>query len=282
MSPEVLQTTPLTASHPDKSHDTALVVRLRSVRLEIVMRVLTNASASSPRCSACSPDSEEFGEPSRAHEPRAVGQAAGQPQSSRELLGGLGQTARCHPEQWSARTSCGIAPLLPARRRLRGGSLPAHRPRAAHQLPALPHRAPPPDPALQLHRTHLRRNPPPGKGDRPAAWRDRLPVPCVGRPGPGLPRLARAHHDPARPALAAGPAPPTPRPTHPDPTTHPRRAKRPQDCRSRRLTCTQQGSRVRQFTPLLGRHLYMSRHTRLVPTLDSSGESKTDCAPPDC
>ncbi len=52
MSPEVLQTTALTASHPDKSHDTALVVRLRSVRLEIVMCVLTNASASSPRCSA--------------------------------------------------------------------------------------------------------------------------------------------------------------------------------------------------------------------------------------
>ena len=45
-------------------------------------------------------------------------------------------------------------------RRLRGhgrrplplrGDVPAHRPRTAHQLPALPRRAPPPDPAQQLH-----------------------------------------------------------------------------------------------------------------------------------
>src|SRR4029453_12970047 len=79
----------------------------------------------------------------------------------------------------------------------------------------------------------FRRNPPPDQGDRSAAWRDQLPVAGVGRPRPGLPRLARAHHDPARPALAAGPAPPAPRPTHPDPTTPPRRSERPHNSRRR-------------------------------------------------
>jgi putative transposase len=116
----------------------------------------------------------------------------------------------------------------------------------------------------------FRRNPPPDQGDRSAAWRDQLPVAGVGRPRPGLPRLARAHHDPARPALAAGPAPPAPRPTHPDPTTPPRRSERPQDSRSRRLTCTQRGSRIRRFTPLLGRHPARSGHgsTNLEGGLD--------------
>ena len=35
--------------------------------------------------------------------------------------------------------------------------------------------------ALQLHRTHLRRDPPAGEGDRPAARRSKLPEPGVGR-----------------------------------------------------------------------------------------------------
>jgi transposase-like protein len=84
--------------------------------------------------------------------------------------------------------------------------------------------------------------PPPDQGDRPAARRDQLPVAGVGRPGPGLPRLARAHHDPARPAIAARPAPPAPGPTYPDPTTDPRRSERPHDSRSCRLTCRQRGA----------------------------------------
>ena len=75
-----------------------------------------------------------------------------------------------------------------------GRQLPAHRPGAAHQLPALPRRAPQADPALQLHRAHLRRDPPPGQGHRPAPRRDQLPQPRLGRPGPRLPRLARREH----------------------------------------------------------------------------------------
>jgi hypothetical protein len=44
----------------------------------------------------------------------------------------------------------------------------------------VPARAPPPDPALQLHRTHLRRNPPTRQGLRPAARRGQLPLHRVG------------------------------------------------------------------------------------------------------
>ena len=70
--------------------------------------------------------------------------------------------------------------------------------RRTDRLPAVPRRAPPPDPAFQLHRAHLRRDPPPGQGHRPAPRRDQLPHPGLGRPGPRQPRLARRqHHDPA-------------------------------------------------------------------------------------
>ena len=57
-----------------------------------------------------------------------------------------------------------LRPRLPGR-----GQVPARRPRAADQLPAFPSRAPPPDPALQLHRTHLRRDPPAREGDPKAS-----------------------------------------------------------------------------------------------------------------
>src|SRR5215467_6150659 len=60
---------------------------------------------------------------------------------------------------------------------------------------------------LQLHRAHPRRDPPKGQGHRPAPWPDQLPHPGLGRPGPGLPRLARIHHDLRRPAAPARPAP---------------------------------------------------------------------------
>ncbi len=76
------------------------------------------------------------------------------------------------------------------------------------------------DPALQLHRAHLRRDPPPHQGHRPAARRDQLPHPPLGRPGPRLGRLARREHDPRRPPPPAGPAPLTARTTHPAPATH--------------------------------------------------------------
>jgi catechol 2,3-dioxygenase-like lactoylglutathione lyase family enzyme len=67
-----------------------------------------------------------------------------------------------------------VRPRVPGR-----GQVPAVRSRAADPLPAFPGRTPPPDPALQL-RTHLRRDPPAGEGDRPTARRDILPQPRVG------------------------------------------------------------------------------------------------------
>ena len=76
--------------------------------------------------------------------------------------------------------------------------MPARRPGGADRLPAVPRRAPPADPALQLHRADLRRDPPPRQGHRPAPRRDQLPHPGLGRPGPGLPRLARPDHDQRR------------------------------------------------------------------------------------
>ena len=107
------------------------------------------------------------------------------------------------------------------------------------RLPAVPRRAPPPDPALQLHRAHLRRDPPPRQGHRPAPRRDQLPHPGLGRPGPGLPRLARPDHDrdglrllqdlrrslldPPRPAAA----------TH---RHHQPGRRQPRNCQSHRLT----------------------------------------------
>ncbi|HSU12253.1 MAG TPA: IS256 family transposase [Pseudonocardia sp.] len=77
-----------------------------------------------------------------------------------------------------------------------------------------------PHPALQLHRTHLRRDPPPGQGHRPAPRRDQLRVPGLGGPGPGLARLARLHRHHHRNPATPRPAPPTPRSTHTDPPTH--------------------------------------------------------------
>jgi putative transposase len=63
-------------------------------------------------------------------------------------------------------------------------------------------------------------NPPPHQGHRPAPRRDLLPDPGLGRPGPGLPRLARPDHDQRRPPAAAGPAPLPARPAPPAPATH--------------------------------------------------------------
>jgi len=79
-----------------------------------------------------------------------------------------------------------------------GGQVLAVRPGTADQLPALPARTPPPHPALELHRAHLRRDPPPGQGHRSAARRDVLPQPGLGRAQPRLPRLARHDHDTGR------------------------------------------------------------------------------------
>ena len=71
---------------------------------------------------------------------------------------------------------------------------------------------------------------------RPAR-RGQLPQPRLGRPGQGLPRLARPdHHQPRHPP-APRPPPPAPRPahTHPPPESG-RRERVTGKCRSRRLT----------------------------------------------
>jgi transposase-like protein len=107
----------------------------------------------------------------------------------------------------------------------------------AHQLPALPARASPPDPALQLHRTHLRRDPPPRQGHRPAAQRGQLPQPRLGRPRPCQPRLARDDDDTDRDQNAQRSASPTTRPANPDPPTRHHQDHRG-NCWSRRLTST--------------------------------------------
>ena len=120
-----------------------------------------------------------------------------------------------------------------------GDEVPDHRPGRADRLPAVPRRAPSPRPALQLHRAHLRRDPPPHQGHRPAPRRDQLPHPGLGRPGPGLGRLARPGHDQRRAAPPAGPAPLAARTTRPAAATHrhhqPRR-RQPRNCQHRRLT----------------------------------------------
>jgi transposase-like protein len=93
----------------------------------------------------------------------------------------------------------------------------------------------PTNPTLQLHRAHLRGDPPPSQGDRPAARRTVLPVPRLRRPGPGQPWLARPDHVPHRSTPAARP-PPRPARSTPraDPPPHLRTAVH--NCRSRRLT----------------------------------------------
>ena len=100
-----------------------------------------------------------------------------------------------------------------------GGQMSAVRPPTADQLPAFPHRTPPPDPALQLHRTHLRGDPPQSQGHRPPPRGNLVPQPRLGGPGPGLPRLARTGHDPGRHPTARRPTPPTVRPAHPASST---------------------------------------------------------------
>jgi type I restriction-modification system DNA methylase subunit len=107
------------------------------------------------------------------------------------------------------------------------------------RLPALPGRAPPTDPALQLHRTHLRRNPPPRQSHRPLPRRDLLHQPGLGRPGPRLRRLARPGHDPRRLTPATRPPPIPTRPT-PRTTTPTRRRPRPPNrrCHRHRVTST--------------------------------------------
>jgi hypothetical protein len=79
----------------------------------------------------------------------------------------------------------------------RSDEMPARRPRRAHRLPAVPRHAPPPHPALQLHRAHLRRDPPPHQGHRPAPRRDLLPArpaPLSPRTTPPAPATHRHHH----------------------------------------------------------------------------------------
>ena len=109
----------------------------------------------------------------------------------------------------------------------------------ADRLHAFPDRASHPDPALQLHRTHLRRDPPPSQSHRPLPRRNLLHQPGLGRPEPGLGRLARPDNDPHRPPPPPGPAPiparPTPRAT--TPTRHTTRTRRPtRDCHRHRVT----------------------------------------------
>src|SRR4029077_3895852 len=100
-----------------------------------------------------------------------------------------------------------------------GGALPARRPRLADRLPAVSARALDPRAPLQLHRTHLRRDAPPGQGDRPAARRALLPVAAVGGTRPRLGRVARVRHDLRRTPITAGPAPQHARPANPTAAT---------------------------------------------------------------
>lgn len=67
---------------------------------------------------------------------------------------------------------------------------------------------------------HLRRDSAPHQGHRPAARRDQLPHPGVGRPEPGLGRLARPGHDRRGTAAAARPAPLAAPATPPAAATH--------------------------------------------------------------
>ena len=95
------------------------------------------------------------------------------------------------------------------------------------------------DPALQLHRAHLRRTRRRVKvigrlpGDAP------LPQPRLGRPGQSLPPLAWPDHHRPRHPPAPGPPPQPARPAHTYPAAQPGRCQRiTGECRSRRLTST--------------------------------------------
>jgi transposase-like protein len=60
------------------------------------------------------------------------------------------------------------------------GRMCHRRPRLAHGAPAIPGRALAPDSSLELHRAHLRRDPPAREGHRPAPRRALLPVAGLG------------------------------------------------------------------------------------------------------
>jgi putative transposase len=62
----------------------------------------------------------------------------------------------------------------------RRGQVRHRRPGLAHRPPAVPSRALAPDPALELYRAHLRRDPPTHQGHRPAPQRAFVPVAGVG------------------------------------------------------------------------------------------------------
>jgi len=119
---------------------------------------------------------------------------------------------------------------LPGRR-----TVPTRRRAGVDGLPALPGRALASHPPLQLHRTHLRRDPPPCQGHRPATRRDQLRRARLGRPRPGLPRLAWLHRHRRRNPAPARPPPPDPPPTH---TATPTRPPRPPTRRHSGLTST--------------------------------------------
>jgi hypothetical protein len=115
---------------------------------------------------------------------------------------------------------------------------------------------------LQLHRAHLRRDPPPGQGDRAPARRALLHLAGVGGARSRLRRVARVHHDPrlhsgyCRICAAAcmihspnsrnGIRHNTPKPAWRQPIPQP----------SHRITnASARSLRQATFTPLPGRHL---------------------------
>lgn len=67
--------------------------------------------------------------------------------------------------------------------------------RAPDHPPSVPDRPPQADSPLELHRAHLRRDPPAGEGDRQAPRRAKLRVACLRRARPGKPWVARGHDD---------------------------------------------------------------------------------------
>ncbi len=87
----------------------------------------------------------------------------------------------------------------------RRGRLPRRRLRLAHCAPALPASALEADPSLELHRAHLRRDPPASQGHRTLARRGQLPVVGVGRARSRQSRLARRHPDIGEHPAIAGP-----------------------------------------------------------------------------
>ena len=109
---------------------------------------------------------------------------------------------------WSSWSTPGWPRSLPVTPNLPGSDEdPADRSRGPNRLSAVPGRTSSPHPALELHRTHLRRNSPPRKGYRPLPWRNQLHQHRVGRARPRIPRLARTHQHPRRTAQATRPAP---------------------------------------------------------------------------